>query len=613
MGVGISISITQNSQNIANNTSNVTVNVIAEWWGGSYNHNMKSGSLTIDGTKYSFTANFNTSQITWGQKTLFTKTVDVKHADDGTKTLACSAVYISGVSSGTVTASASQALTKITRLSTLTASNGELGKAQALTINRNNSTFTHSIRYDCGAASGTVCTKVSDTSVSFTPSLNLAQQNKTGTSVSVKLTLYTFDSNGTELGTTTKTITCTIPASVKPTVSLAVSDATGHKSKYDAYVQGQSKLAIVATGSGIQGSTIKAYKTTADGKTYTEASVTTDAIKGSGDLAIKSTVTDSRSRTGTDSETISVLAYSAPKITALKLARCNADGTSNASGSYISVTFSASITALNNKNSAAYTVQYKKVSDTAYTSATLSSYAGKYTVTNGVFIFAADSATYDVILTATDDFTSVKLSQSGGTVKKLFSILKKSFGIAFGKVATRSEAVEFGLSMYDKFDTLIGNGLAAYTSGGDAGIDPNTTLEGLCLTSHSNAPQGLGTFYYIHTTFYNTKSATAARAQVAVPYKKNGSMYHRYFESGAWSSWARYMTADEIYPVGSVCIRYDTTSPATLYGGTWTRLEGRFLYGCATSGTVGATGSHTTGSGSSTLPYVNVAVWRRTA
>ena len=172
---------------------------------------------------------------------------------------------------------------------------------------------------------------------------------------------------------------------------------------------------------------------------------------------------------------------------------------------------------------------------------------------------------------------------------------------------------KFNVPVYDEFGALIGNGLAAYDGGGDSGIDPNTTLEDLCLTSHSNAPQGLGSFYYIHTVFYNTKSTTAARSQMAMPYNKSGSMYHRYYSGGAWSSWARYMTADETYPVGSVVIRYDSTSPATLYGGTWQRIEGRFLYGCASSGTIGATGSHTTGSGSSSLPYVNVAIWRRTA
>lgn len=171
----------------------------------------------------------------------------------------------------------------------------------------------------------------------------------------------------------------------------------------------------------------------------------------------------------------------------------------------------------------------------------------------------------------------------------------------------------FNVPVYDKFGALFGNGLAAYTGGGDGGIDPDTTLEELCLTSHSHAPQGAGTFYYIHTAFYNSKSVTAARAQFAIPYNKTGSMYHRYYASGAWSSWGRYLSADEMYPVGSVCIRYDTTSPATLYGGTWQRIEGRFLYGSAASGTIGATGSHTTGSGSSSLPYVNVAIWRRTA
>lgn len=67
------------------------------------------------------------------------------------------------------------------------------------------------------------------------------------------------------------------------------------------------------------------------------------------------------------------------------------------------------------------------------------------------------------------------------------------------------------------------------------------------------------------------------------------------------------------YPVNSVVIRYDAVDPKTVFGGEWTRIEGRMLYGCAASGEVGKTGTHTTGSGSSSLPYVNVAIWRRTA
>jgi hypothetical protein len=219
---------------------------------------------------------------------------------------------------------------------------------------------------------------------------------------------------------------------------------------------------------------------------------------------------------------------------------------------------------------------------------------------------------YTITATVADSGGSSSQSSTLGGAAYTIDLLAGGKGVAFFKPATK-EGFECGGAMYDKFGALIGNGLAAYTGGGDSGIDPNTTLEELCLTSHSNAPQGLGTFYYIHTAFYNTKSASAARMQVAIPYNKHGSAYHRYYSGGAWSSWARYMTADEVYPVGSIVLRYDTVSPADLYGGTWVRIEGRMPFGCASSGTVGATGTHTTGSGSSSLPYVNVAMWRRTA
>lgn len=105
---------------------------------------------------------------------------------------------------------------------------------------------------------------------------------------------------------------------------------------------------------------------------------------------------------------------------------------------------------------------------------------------------------------------------------------------------------KFNVPVYDEVGALIGNGLAAYSGASDGLIDPDTTLESLCLTSHENAPQGVGTFFYIHTVFYHAKADTSNRAQIAFPYKKTGSAYHRYFVSGAWSPWARYMTADEV-------------------------------------------------------------------
>lgn len=92
-----------------------------------------------------------------------------------------------------------------------------------------------------------------------------------------------------------------------------------------------------------------------------------------------------------------------------------------------------------------------------------------------------------------------------------------------------------GSELYDRYDTLIGNGLAAYTGSGTSAIDPNTTLEGLILTN-KNTPTT--EFWFIETKFYSSKSTTANRIQIAYPYKTLGSQRFRYYTGSAWSAWA---------------------------------------------------------------------------
>ena len=50
---------------------------------------------------------------------------------------------------------------------------------------------------------------------------------------------------------------------------------------------------------------------------------------------------------------------------------------------------------------------------------------------------------------------------------------------------------------------------------------------------------------------------------------------------------------NSVYPVGSIYMSVNSTSPATLFGGTWVEIQGRFLLGRSSSYTNGSTGGET--------------------
>lgn len=549
MAVSISIAITQNSQNIANNTSNVTVKVTAKWTNGSYNAVVNAsgtpqakGWLKIDGTSYDFASTFNTKRTSSGSQTIFTKTVNVSHTNDGSKTLACSASYSTYVSSGTVTASASKTLTTIPRKSTLSVTSGTLGDSQALSIVEMSSSFKHKLKYTCGDVSGWILGGESSFSTSnsvlWKPPLSLAQQNTTGTSVSVTFTLYTYTDDGTSVGSNAYTKTFSIPASVKPSVSVGVSDDTGYADTFGGYVQNFSKLKIVVTALGSYGSTIKSYRTEADGKTYTAANITTDVIAGTGTLTIRVTVTDSRGRTNTATATVSVLAYTAPKIGSFSAYRCDADGKASSSGSYMALLFDATITPLNNKNAAKYTVEYKKTTESEYNApVTLTDYTGQYSVSGGLFVLAAEtSSSYNITFTASDSFGGVPKTAVVSSVGKLWSLLKKAgkvVGISFGKIAEFEGVLE--IAFQTKFTGGILQPVLEAETDFDDIIIPNTyTLKNCNSAAYSNCPLSTGTGTL---TIETCGEEGQLRQIVTVCHKTSPLRYERFYYGGAWGEW----------------------------------------------------------------------------
>ena len=531
MAVSIVIDITQNSQSIADNTSNVTVKVNAKWTGGSYNTLQKSGSCTIDGTKYEFTSPFNTGQTTSGSGNLFTKTLNIKHADNGTKTLAVSASYTSGVSSGTVAASASKVLTPISRKSTLSVAVGTLGTSQTLTVTRQSTSFTHSIKAVCGSstlyikADGTTQTsevKHNDCSIPFTPPLSWASQSTKDTSLSVKFTITTYNGSS-KVGENSYSTLFAIPASVIPSCTVTVTDAMGYKDIYGAYIQNKSKFKVTITPTLAYGSPIKAYEsaTTAAGENkYTTASYETGLISQAGsNHRVYACVTDARGRKSdfVFVNNLNVLPYSPPKISQLTLQR---------QGEQIQARFSASVTALNNSNNVSYKIECKETSVLSWNDSTpyeITALANVYEVENAEYTLSVNSSkSYDIRLTVADDFSEIVKIFTLSTKAAFISQGKEGTGIAFGK------EVELGAE-----ESLGGVGVA------DFGFDAK----------------------------FNSPVYGKVEGLDKLPYIPNGSNLNDYLTTGCWaiysnSSENQPSRADMIYSGDKLLGTDDTVPPA---------------------------------------------------
>lgn len=443
--INYTITITLNSQNITSNTSNVTVSVIYYRTNTGYT-TYGSGTVTcvINGTTY--TASVDSSQkITNSGIILFSKTLNISHDSDGSKTLVVSA-SISHSRFSSSSNSYSHALNTIPRKSTMTVGNGTFGTSQTITVSRKSTSFTHTIELLCGKTVDVVCTKSTATTIKYAPPLKLTTQDVSNVNLQVTFRITTYNGN-TNIGTNAYIVMLAVPSSIKPSCKVTVSDPTGYADKYGGYVKGKSKMKVNVIGTPSYECPITAYNSLANGSKYTSSSFTTGVVASTGTLTISSTVTDKRGRSDSASAAITSLAYSNPNVSKVSVNRCNEDGTNNQEGSYVKVTFDASVTGLNNKNSANYTLKYKKSSESSYSNTVpLSVYSNNYSILNGSYVFFADpDSSYNVMITATDDFTSDSRTVSVSTAFTLMHFSAGGTGIAIGKIVEQENLFDVGL------------------------------------------------------------------------------------------------------------------------------------------------------------------------
>lgn len=506
-GRSVKLSWSLSSQSVENNQSTLSWSITGA--GSASGWVMTGGFKTvINGTTVYSTSTDTRIQL-YNGTSVASGTTKITHNADGTKSFSLSieaGVYTYAVS---VTASGTHTLDTIPRASTVSATNTNLNSASTITITRASSSFTHTLTYSFGSTTGTIVSKTTSTSVSWTPALTLANQIPNAVSGTCTITCDTYNGS-TKIGSKTCTLTLTVPASVKPTMtSVTATRVDGDvPAAWAIYVQNKSKATVTINGAaGAYGSTISSYSISGGGYSSTASSFTTGLLAASGTITFTAKVTDSRGRVS-DAKTvsISVVAYSAPSFSSYISQRATSAGVINDDGTYIRGLISFSYATCSSKNTITCATYYKKSSATSWTNANKSFSSGTAFTFGGGAISTESS--YDVKYTITDAFTTITIIDMVSTASVLMDFKAGGKGIAIGKVSEKDKTLEIADSW-----------------------------------------------------------------ELEVHGKK---------------------LIDYIYPIGSIYLSVNSTSPATLFGGSWTQLKDRFLLGAGSTYSSGATGGAAT-------------------
>ena len=345
--------------------------------------------------------------------------------------------------SHTVTGAVSVVATASASTSTISASNGNFGQAVAITVTRRSNSYTHTVTTSCLGQTETIINKGTSTSLSWTPALaTYAPLIPNAMSASATITCTTYNGN-TAVGTHTISITLSLRATdVKPTVSIAVADPNGYATTYGGYVATKSKIRVTLTNTLKYGATLKTTAITANGESFSASPATTGLITSTSNTSVTAAITDSRGQSsGTQSTSITILAYAQPKINSFSVHRSDSGGTLDESGAYMRVDYNVAITALNNHNSKTLEVKYKIRSASSWSTQSVSMSA--YTASGSVIIAADTESTYDVQLSLADAFqtTSITTQLSSAHVYPI-NFKAGGKGVAFGKVSEIDKSVE---------------------------------------------------------------------------------------------------------------------------------------------------------------------------
>lgn len=529
----------QVSQSTANNYTviNWNLQLISGSAGKIISSVPKAWSVKVNGETYSGTTSIAIENST--SKTLASGQTVITHNQDGTKSFSYSfsqefGITFAGASIGTSTGSGTGGLNTIPRATTpvLNVSSADMGATVTIYTTRASENFTHDLAYSfAGGAFVTIGTGIT-TSMYWEVPLNLANSIPNATNGTVTIRCITKNGN-TTVGTKTALLTAKVPATVIPSISsITHTEAnTGTITGIGAYVQSKSRVKVTIAASGTYGSTIKSYSSTFLGKTYTGASFTTDELASGGTRTIITTVTDSRGRTATRTATLSVLNYEAPKITTFHVARYNASGVAKEDGEYAWLKIAYSVTSLNSKNTASAKIEYKKTTDSTWSTLYTRTELSLNTTLKPTSTTFSTDYQWDFKITLTDAFKSESSYETyipSGAV--IFDIKADGKGIAFFKTSTK-DGVDIDGALPDSPINLTTNtNLNNLTTPGFYVI-PTTTISAT-ITNKPYTDSATASIRVERT------GNTSVKQILQKSTKDNGVIYERGYDSSGWGAWS---------------------------------------------------------------------------
>lgn len=545
-----------NRQDEANNRSTVNVqarlitNGYASMWGVTADVTIHvNGGGAIEHP----TVNIGTGS----SQLLFAHDYVVGHDDNGAKTVGIQvSVALNTGGYGSSMVAFNLPLPTIARASTGKVTATEFGKVATITIDRKNSSFKHTLRYNWDGKTGTIATNV-DTSCNWTLPLDFANTVPNADYHWGMVYIDTY-SGSTKIGTKEATFNANIPASIKPTLgSISLTDANTKVSSLlgasNTFVQVLSNIKVAFNNaSGAYSSTISNYHAEIVDKNMTTTSNggALGMMNFNGSATIRATVTDSRGRTSEPVEVeVNVLPYFTPQLsfTAQR---------SGSAGTTVTVTRNAKIVPLTvgdkQKNTMKLSFKYKRhsqtddefVADTGNAGGTWTTVSELVNSQANLGAVFSSLVTYDIVGHIEDSLTSYDFKATVGTEQ--FPTTFRPDGIGIGKTPERANAVDSDWQYYfnnkpiQHHKLTNNNGTAVMLT---EGSDLNDVTSPGCYNGSNLLHAPANGWNYIRVTKHTNDNGYVL--QEAIAFYGNVSAY-RVQTNKTWGSWQYYAVQNKV-------------------------------------------------------------------